>query len=176
MNENKQTWWRSINTILIAITLTIVISVSATVGNMLEHQAYENEIAQLMKDESIRYDVYVDTLGNKTIGVGHMLTDDEQYTKLTPHQAIELLRYDYNIASKSVLKRYPWASGDVHRVLVNMSFQMGEGRLSKFEQTLLALERSDYDLAAAEMLDSEWARQTPNRASRLAGRIMSLSD
>ena len=176
MNENKQTWWRSINTILIAITLTILVSVSLTVNSVIENQAYENEISQLMMDESIRYDVYVDSLGNKTIGVGHMLTDDDTITTLTPHQAIDLLRHDYTIASKSVLKRYPWASGDVHRVLVNMSFQMGEGRLSKFEQTLLALERGDYDLAAAEMLDSTWARQTPNRASRLAGRIMSLSN
>ena len=46
----------------------------------------------------------------------------------------------------------------------------------KFKKMKAALERGDFEAAAAEMLDSRWARQTPNRADREALEIASLAD
>jgi lysozyme len=41
----------------------------------------------------------------------------------------------------------------------------------RFKKTLAALEARDFDRAADEALDSLWARQTPNRAERIAAAI-----
>ena len=43
--------------------------------------------------------------------------------------------------------------------------------VSKFKKMLKALEIKDYDKASAEMLDSLWAKQTPNRAIKLSNQM-----
>jgi lysozyme len=52
-----------------------------------------------------------------------------------------------------------------------MSYQMGTTGVMKFKNTLTAIEHGDYELAALGMLDSTWAKQTPNRARRLASQM-----
>ena len=55
------------------------------------------------------------------------------------------------------------------RALMNMAYQMGVPRLLKFTRTLAALEAGDYAKAAAEALDSVWARdRSPARAMRIS--------
>lgn len=61
-------------------------------------------------------------------------------------------------------------------VLIEMAYQMGVRRLMKFKNTLGALKQAQYRTAAAEMLDSQWATQTPKRAKSLSNRIKSLGD
>src|SRR5699024_12529627 len=59
-------------------------------------------------------------------------------------------------------------------VLLKMCFQMGIGSaahgtgLLGFKNTLAMIERGDYESAAQGMMNSVWAKQTPNRAKRLA--------
>ena len=43
--------------------------------------------------------------------------------------------------------------------------------VAKFRKMLSALEDHDYHRAAAEMLDSRWARQVPRRAGEEAERM-----
>lgn len=47
-----------------------------------------------------------------------------------------------------------------------MAYQMGCQKLSTFVKTLDYMAKEDWDNAATEMLDSNWARQTENRANR----------
>ena len=49
-----------------------------------------------------------------------------------------------------------------------MAYQMGVTGLSKFKNMLTAVELGDFDEAANQALDSRWARQTPERATRHA--------
>lgn len=58
-----------------------------------------------------------------------------------------------------------------HDVLVDMAFNMGITRIEGFADTLAAVRRGDWAAAAAEMMDSDWARELPRRATQLA-RIM----
>ncbi|MCV6587566.1 MAG: hypothetical protein OIF57_00865 [Marinobacterium sp.] len=53
-------------------------------------------------------------------------------------------------------------------VLANMAYNLGVPRLKGFRKMWRALEQGDYKLAAAEMLDSRWARQVGKRATELA--------
>ena len=59
-------------------------------------------------------------------------------------------------------------------VLYEMCYQMGVSGVSKFKKTLLYLENKEFRMASKEMLDSRWARQTPNRAKKLSNIIGGL--
>lgn len=60
---------------------------------------------------------------------------------------------------------------DVQGALVEMSYQLGVSGLLKFKLMLGALERGDRETAAECARDSEWHKQTPARAERVAGLI-----
>jgi lysozyme len=49
-----------------------------------------------------------------------------------------------------------------------MSFQLGVDGLLGFKNTLKMIEQRNYEAAAAGMLNSLWAKQTPERANRMA--------
>ena len=58
-------------------------------------------------------------------------------------------------------------------VLVSMAYQMGVAGLAQFKNTLSLIEHKHFDDAAKAMLDSKWAKQTPNRAKRHAEQMRS---
>ena len=58
-------------------------------------------------------------------------------------------------------------------VIINMVYQIGEGGVSKFKNMWKALDSEDYGEASFQMLDSLWAKQTPARAGKLAGKMRS---
>lgn len=187
-SERTQAQHRYFNT-LISVTLLIVFMLMAypaykvysdvydVLSGEHERQIVESEIAQIMQDENsgLKLQPHYDSLGKLTVGFGHLVTKGESFKNLTHLDAITLLRSDYNSASNSVTNNYPWAEGEVKLVLINMTYQLGANGLSKFKNTLSYLESEQYDLAASEMLNSVWAKQTPARAGRLIGRIMRLS-
>ena len=51
---------------------------------------------------------------------------------------------------------------------------MGAPRLSKFKKFIAAVNEADWTTAGVEMLDSRWAKQVGNRATRLKDRITAL--
>lgn len=53
-------------------------------------------------------------------------------------------------------------------ILYSMAYQMGVPGLANFKNMIAAIAKKDFNLAATEMLDSLWARQTPGRAKRHA--------
>lgn len=186
-SEKKQKLHRVLNTTLAAILfLMFALMVNPVVKSTkdlyekvsgLEHQRIiTSELAQIVADEGYVPRPYKDSRGLWTIGFGHLIKEGESFGKISPHEAVRMLRKDYSYATKSVEDRYPWAEGEVKLVLVNMTYQMGEHRVAKFKKTLSYLKSGKYDMAAGEMLDSIWADQTPLRASRLAGRIMQLGE
>ena len=63
----------------------------------------------------------------------------------------------------------------VKEVLIEMVFQLGVGGVSKFKKFLANLSTKTYHLAADEMLDSRWAKQTPMRAEKLSYIIRELA-
>ena len=183
--EQKQTIHRSINTALSVVVLVLgllfikneLIPVYESISGIQQQRIERKEISTIFTDESLRLCQYKDSLGNATIGVGHLVLKNDNMPKcITTQEAISLLQKDYQYAKINVEKRYPWADGDAKRVLINMSFQLGESRLSKFKKTLRYLEDENYYLAAGEILDSNLYKQTPRRLERHVSRILSLGD
>jgi len=125
---------------------------------------------QIKQDEGLVLHAYDDSLGYATIGYGR-LVDQRKGGGISEDEALYLLKNDVN-ARLNVLENAIdfFARLDDARkaVLLNMSFQLGITGLLKFKNTLAKIEMGDYDGAADNMLKSLWARQTTNRAGRLA--------
>lgn len=130
-----------------------------------------------MQDEGFRNKVYKDTLGNLTVGYGHKLTnaDLKKYKlgdTLSTEDLNRIYKQDYSTARKFAESYAPKnAPPEVVDILSNMSFQMGAGGVKGFEKMKTALDKGDYKTAAAEMRNSEWYKQTPERTERLASRM-----
>ena len=125
---------------------------------------------QIKQDEGLVLHVYADTLGYSTIGYGR-LVDRRKGGGISEDEALYLLKNDVD-ARLNVLENaidFFTRLDDARKgVLLNMSFQLGIAGLLKFKSTLSYIESGDYENASANMLKSLWARQTPNRANRLA--------
>jgi len=123
--------------------------------------------------EGFRDRVYKDTLGIDTIGYGFAIKDlviDEDIAEMILRRKLEKLVEDTN-RRFSFLKDLPEQAQDV---IYEMCYQLGITGVSKFKKTLAYLENFEYKMASKEMLDSKWARQTPNRAKKLSDVIKSL--
>ena len=57
-------------------------------------------------------------------------------------------------------------------ILISMAYQMGADGLAKFTNTLKAVAEQRWNDAANGMLNSSWAKQTPNRAKRHAKQML----
>jgi lysozyme len=125
---------------------------------------------QLNRDEGRRKSAYQDHLGFWTIGVGRLI-DARKGAGLRNDEMDYLLRNDINDRVDALTRALPWFQNldDARRgVLLNMAFQMGTDGLLGFKNTLERIRTGDYASAAAGMLQSKWATQTPERAARLA--------
>lgn len=124
-------------------------------------------VEDLERDEGRRLMPYQDTVGKTTIGIGRNIDD----RGITDYEADVMLHTDINVAEEDLDQNIPWWSDmpePAQRGLCNMSFNLGWPRLSGFKNMLAALQRGDYQTAADEALDSQWANQVGERASRIA--------
>jgi lysozyme len=131
---------------------------------------------EIKKEEGFRMEVYKDTLGFKTGGYGHKMMYDD-ITPLDKAGWEVFFEKDFDRAvtgSEDILKLCPDIHQTARHLVVEMCFQMGAFGVSKFKGMIKALQDEDYKLAAVEMLDSRWAKQTPNRANRMAQRMENI--
>lgn len=136
------------------------------------------ELYQIKSDEGYSNKVYKDSLGNLTVGTGHLVTDDkyQEGDELPDEVLDELLLKDFDTARADMEQFTPVdAPDEVKNIVTNMAFQLGLPNLSGFKNFKQALENKDYNKAADEMLDSKWATQTPERANRLADRMRAIA-
>lgn len=136
---------------------------------------------QLKIDEGVEYEVYLDHLGYPTVGIGHLILEkDYEYgkevgTMISVERCQELFMHDLDTSISECVALYgdKWESfpGEVQEILVNMMFNMGRTRLSKFKNFNSALSAGDWKEAAVEGRDSLWYRQVTNRAERLMDRM-----
>ena len=131
---------------------------------------------QLKIDEGIKYEIYEDHLGYATFGIGHLITDkDPEYgwpvgTKVSEDRVNEVFKTDVEKFIRETKKVFPDLDNkpdNIQLVLVNMCFNLGAPRLSKFHKFIAAINNEEWIEAAVEMMDSRWANQTCARAQRL---------
>lgn len=117
----------------------------------------------------MRLHPYKDTVGVLTIGVGHNLDEG-----ISEHAAMFILEEDIAAHEGDCRREFRWYSGlDACRqdAVTDMCFNLGIARLLGFHRFLAAMETQQWDTAAMEMLDSQWAGQVGGRATELATMI-----
>ena len=133
----------------------------------------ENLLKRIKHHEGFMDKVYKCTEGYDTIGYGFAIKD----LILDEDIAEEILLRKVEKLIARVRKKFDWLDTvppAVQGVLVEMSYQMGVNGVSKFKKALHAMQMFQWKLAADELLDSRWAKQTPNRAKDLSNIIRGL--
>ena len=134
---------------------------------------------QLKIDEGVKTDIYLDHLGYKTVGIGHLILDtDPEYDMevgevISEERVDELFEYDLGTVLIDCKKAFPnWNdySDVVQEVLINMMFNLGMTRLLKFKKFIAAIDAGDWKEAGIQMEDSRWwsQRESGSRKKRSA--------
>lgn len=123
--------------------------------------------AQLIKHEGFRLKPYRCTAGKLTIGVGRNL----ESRGITTDEARYLLENDIHDCVKDLAVIFPnhfvKMPELLQRVLIDMRFQLGPGGFRGFKMMIRAVRRDDLSGMIREMKDSNWYRQTTERADDL---------
>ena len=124
-------------------------------------------IDNIKESEGFRSSVYDDSLGIPTIGYGFAIKD----LYLTREDCDRILERKVAELKIRVHNKFPFIitlPESVQDVMIECCYQLGVSGFSNFRKTLAYLEDHNFKEAAVEMLDSKWAKQTPNRAKKLS--------
>ncbi len=132
---------------------------------------FDQQITRLLRgEEGEVLHAYNDHLGYATIGVGRLI-DKRKGGGITAEESAYLLKNDIQKRIAILEQKLPWIKtlDDARRgVLLSMAFQMGVDGLLGFKNTLAMIQSGEYAEAAKGMMNSKWAKQTPERAQRHA--------
>lgn len=127
-------------------------------------------VEQLKRHEGLRLKPYKCTADKWTIGVGRNLED----VGISEQEAEMLLQNDIQRATEQLVQRFPWTK-ELDEVrfsaLINFTFNVGIGTVSKFKNAMGLLKQKNYDMAANEFLNSRWAKQVGYRATEVTEQI-----
>jgi len=122
---------------------------------------------QLILHEGLELKSYQCSAGFITLGVGRNVEE----LGITEDEARYLLDNDILRVTKELDNNLPWwrdMSEVRQRIFVDMVFNLGISRFLNFKNMIAAAEEQNWEECAAQMLDSRWADQVGQRATRLA--------
>ena len=149
----------------------------------MDFDTYNKLLESVKKHEGYRNKVYLDSLGKRTVGVGHLCVEDfwEDDKEYEESFLMDILQKDLQGSidgAEDLINNCPSGnkaniSDDAKILIIEMIFQLGKKGVSKFRNMWKALQQDppQYDVAATEMLDSRWAKQTPNRAKEMSNHM-----
>ena len=140
-----------------------------------------DDLIEIVKEDLIRHEGYVAEIylcseGYPTFGIGHMVTEEDMEhtwpvgTLVTDERILEVFKKDCEIAytdACTLVLNFAGQAPDAQRVLVNMAFNLGRNRLSKFKNMLKYVNEGNYLMAANEMINSKWYGQVGRRSAEL---------
>ena len=127
---------------------------------------------RIKKNEGYCNSFYKDQLGFLTIGYGHLIKKNEKFLlkKVFSKTYLEnIFNSDFNKAVKHFYKNYKneHFAKNTKEVLIEMIFQLGIKKQKKFTKMNRFIKKKLFFMAALEMMDSLWYKQTPNRVDKL---------
>ena len=135
---------------------------------------YDKLLESVKKHEGFRKKVYLDSLGKRTVGYGHLCVEDKwvdgwEYSQVELEKVLEKDLQSAIDQTHEMCKDLKISDG-AKTVICEMIFQLGGRGVSKFRKMWVALQEDppNYFEAHVQMLDSRWAKQTPARATEMA--------
>ena len=140
---------------------------------------------EIKRHEGEVLEIYEDSLGYKTLGVGHLIQKKDLEFNLpvgTPViQEVVDLYYedDFNKHLKETIdligeEEFENLPEPIQHVLVNMCFNLGKNRLSAFKNMLKAVKAKDWKEMANQMEDSKWFNQVGRRGKELIEMVLGV--
>ena len=126
-----------------------------------------NLIESIKKHEGYVGVVYKDSLGIDTIGYGFAIKDLELDADVCDI-ILERKLKDLEHRIKLKFDWYKYMPQEIKDIVTEMCYQLGVTGFSKFKKTISYMQDKKWAEASEEMLDSLWAKQTPNRAKALS--------
>ncbi len=154
---------------------------------------FEKKVYEHMKlREGYKNEVYLDTLGKATCGIGHLLTASEKQdypvgTEVDDYIVKEWYLKDITIAMEAANKQanvLSTESDNVKIALVSVNYQLGRNWTKKFPTAWKCLCHKEYDRAIDEVMyadkkagrHSRWYKQTPVRVEDFVKAINELKE
>ena len=157
--------------------------------------SFDDIFTFIKKNEGVKPHIYKDSLGIPTVGIGfNMMRPDARSIlnrlgidyndvlsgsiNLSDQQMRDLFIECLKIAYKDVkqyIPNYDSLPREIKLGLIDMSFNLGINRLSKFVKTKEYIAKGDFRSAANELKNSKWASQVGNRARNIISLFSSAS-
>ena len=134
-------------------------------------------IETLKRHEGVKSHAYQDPMGTWHIGAGRNIHAEgsNKGMGLSEDEIDYMLSHDIVRTSKELTEEYPWFrtldEGARRDGIINMHFNLGRYRFAKFVKAIGHMEAENYDEAAAEFLDSRWAKQVKGRSLEVTDMI-----
>lgn len=137
----------------------------------IENQALQNARSILIAREGRRNDVYIDSEGYPTVGIGHKVLPQDNLRvghRISDQQIEAFFAADIKTAFEAA-KRQARESGkynpDFIAALTSVNFQLGTGWTRTFSNTWARIVRGDVKGAVSALKVSKWNKQTPTRVA-----------
>lgn len=113
----------------------------------------------LVESEGFRNEVYIDSVGKSTIGIGHLIKKGETFTTLSDDEVVDLLRKDLERPLREIRTLNMNLTTNQAHALISFMFNLGVGnfRMSTLKKRLL---RQQYTLVVREF--PRWKMGTVN--------------
>jgi GH24 family phage-related lysozyme (muramidase) len=141
----------------------------------------EKLMQEIKRHEGEVLEVYEDSLGYLTFGVGHLIKDgDAEHgqpvgTPVSQERVDEVYDKDFDKHLDETIHLFESKGGEdfyalpenIQHVLVNMTFNLGGTRFGKFNNMWKGVIENDWEKVAVEMEDSRWFKQVGRRSVEL---------
>lgn len=142
---------------------------------------------QIRRHEGEVLEIYKDSLGYLTFGVGHLVREDDpefgepEGTPISQKRVDEVYAHDFQDHLEETIKLFESKGGEdfhalpenIQHVLVNMCFNLGGSRFGKFNKMWEGVIECDWEKVAVEMEDSKWFGQVGRRSVELQEMVRS---
>ena len=136
---------------------------------------------QIKRHEGEVLEIYKDSLGYLTFGVGHLVKEDDpefgqpEGTPVSQERVDEVYEIDFDKHVEECIHVFESKGGedfdslpeDIQHVLINMTFNLGGTRFARFNNMWNAVIAGDWEKMAVEMEDSKWFKQVGRRSVEL---------
>ena len=138
----------------------------------MNQSRFNKLIVMLKRHEGVKKHVYTCSAGYETIGAGRNISPSG--LGLSESEIHMLLTNDIYRVVGELSEEYKWFD-DLDTVrkdaMIDLSFNLGQTSLRKFENALEAMKFKNYDKAASDFMDSKWSQQVGSRAVEITDMI-----
>ena len=143
---------------------------------------------QIKRHEGEVLEIYEDSLGYLTFGVGHLVKESDPEhgqpvgTPVSQERVDEVYEHDFEKHVEETIHLFESKGGqdffqlpeDIQHVLINMTFNLGGTRFGKFNNMWKGVIENDWEKVAVEMEDSRWFKQVGRRSVELQEIVRSV--